>query len=118
MTAIHDVNMLSLRLCEKGVIPEGAYQTLVDGRPRLSTDEAFHKLLIMVVNAVRVDGKKFDKVLESLKDCGAEELAAEIHKSSEPNGKYNCIWNDSDLYSIVCYRHRIIIIHIYHNPNK
>ena len=79
MTAIHDVNMLSLRLCEKGVIPEGAYQMLVDGRARLSTDEAFHKLLIMVVNAVRVDAKKFDKVLETLKGCGAEELAEEIH---------------------------------------
>ena len=29
MTTIHDVDMLSLKLCEKKVIPEGAYQALV-----------------------------------------------------------------------------------------
>ena len=85
MDAIHDVNMLSLKLCEKGVIPEHTYQALLD-RPR---NDAFHRLLTYVVNAVRVDAKKFDKVLESLKECGAEELAEKIHKSSaEPNGKY------------------------------
>ena len=99
MNAIHDVDMLSLKLCEKGVIPEDAYQALVDGKAKLSTNEAFHKLLNNVVNAVRVDAKKFDKVLESLKECGAEELAEEIHKSSEPNGK--CIMNGNDLYSII-----------------
>ena len=112
MDAIHDVNMLSLRLCEKGVIPEHTYQALLD-KPR---NDAFHRLLTYVVNAVRVDAKKFDKVLESLRECGAEELAETIHK--EPNGKYYRIWNDCDSYSIVFYRHRIIIIHTYHSPNK
>ena len=81
MTTIHDVDMLSLKLCEKKVIPEGAYQALINGRARFSTNETFHKLLIHIVNAVRVDAKKFDKILESLKECDAEELAEEIYES-------------------------------------
>ena len=42
MTTIHDVDMLSLKLCEKGMIPEDVYQTPIGGRARLSTNEVFH----------------------------------------------------------------------------
>ena len=87
--AIHNVDTLSLKLYEKSVIPEDVYQTLTDRKSRITTDEAFHKLITDIINAVRDDAKKFDKVLESLKECGAEALAEEIHESSEPNGKNN-----------------------------
>ena len=85
MTAIHDVKMLSMKLCEKCVITEDAHQALTDKSRTQS--EAFQDLLSYAVNAVRVEEKKFDKVLDSLKECGAEELAEDIRKSSEPNGK-------------------------------
>ena len=89
-TAIYDVKMLSMKLCEKCVIAEDAHQALTEK----SRKDAFHDLLNCAVNAVRVDAKKFDKVLDSLKECGAGKVAEDIRKSSEdirkssePNGK-------------------------------
>ena len=86
MKSISNVDMLSLRLCEKSVIPEDLYQTLTDSKSRISTSEAFQKITSYMVNNVKHNVKIFDKFLESLKECGAKEVAEDIRKSSEPNG--------------------------------
>ena len=86
MTAIYDVKLLSMKLCEKGVIAEDAHQALTEK----SRKDAFHDLLNCVVNAVRVDAEKFDKVLDSLNECGAAagKVAEDIRKSSKQMVKY------------------------------
>ena len=76
-----DVSVFKLAadLWSRDVISEALYQCAIDRHTGLSTTERLVQLVSSVINAVKVNGGEwFDKLVQSLRECGQERLADEL----------------------------------------
>ena len=70
-----DVFLLAASLSGRDVISEALYQCTIDSHTGLSTTERLVQLVRSVIDAVKVNGGEwFDKLLQSLRECGQEEV--------------------------------------------
>ena len=76
-----DVFLLAASLSGRDAISEALYQRTIDSHTGLSTTERLVQLVSSVINAVKVSGGEyFDKLLQSLRECGQERLADELYQ--------------------------------------
>ena len=77
-----DINVFTLAasLWGKDTISEALYKRTIDSHTGLSTTERLVQLINSVIDAVKVSGGEyFDKLLQSLRECGQEWLADELY---------------------------------------
>ena len=76
-----DVYLLAVDLFARDAISEALYQRTIDSHTGLSTTERLVQLASSVIDAVKVSGGEwFDKLLQSLRECGQERLADELYQ--------------------------------------
>ena len=76
-----DVFLLASDLFSRDAIPEAVYERTIDSHTGLTATERLVQLISSVFNAVKVSGGQyFDKLLQSLRECGQERLADELHQ--------------------------------------
>ena len=81
MSSDVDVFLLAASLSGRDAISEALYQRTIDRHTGLSTTERLVQLVSSVINAVKVSGGEyFDKLLQSLRECGQERLADELYQ--------------------------------------
>ena len=81
MSSDIDVFLFAASLSSRDAIDDALYQRTIDSLTGLSTTERRVQLVNSVINAVRVSGgEHFDKLLQSLRECGQERLADELHQ--------------------------------------
>ena len=76
-----DVSVFKLAtdLWSRDVISEGLYRRTIDSHTGLDTTERLVQLVTCVIDAVKVNGGEwFDKLVQSLRECGQERLADEL----------------------------------------
>ena len=74
-----DVFLLAASLSGRDAISEALYQRTIDSHTGLSTTDRLVQLVSSVIDAVKVNGGEwFDKLVQSLRECGQERLADEL----------------------------------------
>ena len=70
---------LAADLWSRDVISDALYKHTIDSHTGLNTTERLVQLISSVIDAVKVSGGEyFDKLLQSLRECGQERLADEL----------------------------------------
>ena len=81
MSSDVDVFLLAASLSGRDAISKPLYQRTIDSHTGLSTTERLVQLVSSVIDAVKVSGGEwFDKLLQSLRECGQERLADELYQ--------------------------------------
>ena len=86
-----DVSLLAVDLFGRDAISEPLYKCTIDRLTGQSATERLVHLMGSVIDAVKVSGGEyFDKLLQSLRECGQERLADELYDQYMHmyNGKY------------------------------
>ena len=85
-----DINVFTLAasLSSKDAISDALYKRTIDSLTGISTTERLVQLISSVLNAVKISGGEyFDKLLQSLRECGQERLTDELYDQYVYNGK-------------------------------
>ena len=76
-----DVFILAADLFSRDAISESLYKCTIDSHTGLTATERLVKLISSVIDAVKVSGGQyFDKLLQSLRQCGQERLVDELYQ--------------------------------------
>ena len=79
---------LAAILWSNDAISDALYKRTIDSHTGLSTTERLVQLISSVIDAVKASGGEyFDKLLQSLRECGQEGLADELYDKYVYNGK-------------------------------
>ena len=76
-----DLSLLAASLSGKDAISDALFESTIDSHTGLTTTERKVQLIFSVIKSVKVSGGEyFDKLLQSLRECGQKRLADELYQ--------------------------------------